>query len=151
MLGKHRTRYVSGFVAVAGLLLAVSCSRPGSSEGLGGLPKSVGAADETSAIQTLRTVATAQAQSKVIKGSYGDFNALAQAGYLDARFAATTPVTRGYRFTMTVTDAEFSVNADPEPAQSPANSRSRHLYLDSSDSVIHVNPNQAASKNDPAL
>ena len=150
MIGKLRTRNGSLFLAVACLLFA-SCARSSSSDGLGALPKSVAAADETSAIQTLRTVATAQAQSKVIKGSYGDFNALAQAGYLDARFAAATPVSRGYRFTMTVTDAEFTLNADPEPSQSPPNSRSRHLYLDSSDNVIHVNSNQAATRNDPVL
>lgn len=129
------------------LLLFASCGQ--STSGPEALPKSVAAADETSAIQTLRTVATAQTQSKAIKGSYGDFNALSQSGFLDARFATATPIQRGYRFTMTASDNEFSVVADPLDPN--ASSRARHLYLDSSDGVIHVNPSQAATRNDPAL
>lgn len=131
-------------------LLFASCAKTNSSGGLEALPKSVVAADETSAIQTLRTIATAQAQSKAVRGSYGDFPALAQAGFLDARFATATPLLRGYRFSMTASDAEFSVNADPQSSQ-PETTRSRHFYLDSSDNTIHVNPDQPATKNDPAL
>jgi hypothetical protein len=128
-------------------LLSLACSQ--ASSGPDALPKSVAAADETSAIQTLRTIAAAQAQSKVIRGSYGDFDTLAQAGFLDARFATSTPVQRGYRFKMTATESEFSVSADP--IEQTAGSRSRHLYLDSTDGVIHVNGTQAATRNDPAL
>jgi hypothetical protein len=143
-----RTRLIAiGALLTFSLVLLTSCSQ--STPGPEVLPKSVAAADETSAIQTLRTIASAQTQSKVMKGSYGDFNALSQAGLLDARFATTTPVQRGYRFTMTASEAEFSVTADP--VEATASARTRHLYLDSSDGVIHVNANRAASRNDPAL
>ena len=132
------------------VLLLASCAS-GSQSGLGAYPKAVGAADEGFAIQALRTIATAQAQFKVTRGSYGDFNALTQAGFLDERFAAASPVTKGYRLTMTSGESEFAVNADPEVTPTQPTSGSRHFYLDSSDNSIHVNPTQAASKTDPIL
>ena len=134
-----------------GLLLLAACSGSSSSEGVNALPKSIAAADETSAIQTLRTISSAQTQAKVTRGSYADFAALAQAGFLDDRFATSTPVLRGYQFTMKVSDTEFSVNADPQTTETQPNTRSRHLYLDSNDNAIHVNPTATASKSDPSL
>ncbi len=131
------------------VLLLASCAS-GSKPGLGAYPKAVGAADEGFAIQALRTIATAQAQFKVTRGSYGDVNALTQAGFLDERFAAASPVTKGYRLTIRAADNEFSVNADPDTS-SQGTTGSRHFYLDSSDNSIHVNPTQAASKTDPIL
>ena len=83
-------RSAHNLVELLGLLTCVvflaSCSK---SEGLGALPKAVGAADEGFAIQALRTIASAETQMKVTRGSFGDFEALTQAGYLDQRFAAT--------------------------------------------------------------
>lgn len=136
-------------LALIGVFLLTSCSRDSSSEAVNGLPKSIAAADETYAIQTLRTISSAQAQAKVTRGAYADFAGLTQAGFLDERFSTNSPVLQGYRFTMKVSDAEFSVNADPQTAQ--PNSRSRHLYLESSDNTVHVNPAAAASRNDPSL
>lgn len=135
-------------LALIGLLLT-SCARDGSSEAGNALPKSIAAADETYAIQTLRTISSAQAQAKVTRGAYADFAGLAQAGFLDERFAANSPVLRGYQFTMKVSDTEFAVNADPQGVQ--PNSRSRHLYLDSNDNAIRFNPTATASRNDPSL
>ena len=63
-----------------GALVLASCSPRNSSEGLGVYPKTVGGADEASAIQTLRTIATAQRQLKATRGAYGSFDALTQAG-----------------------------------------------------------------------
>lgn len=139
------------WLLVIGLLLFASCSSA-SQPGLGAYPKAVGAADEGFAIQALRTIATAQAQLKVTRGSYGDFSALTQAGLLDQRFASASPSLKGYRLTMTATDSDFSVNADPESAstQQPTTG-SRHFYLDSSDNAIHVNATRAATKTDPVL
>lgn len=136
-------------VLLVAVLLA-SCSG-NSSPGLGAYPKAVGAADEGSAIQALRTIASAQTQARVTRGSYGDFNTLTQAGFLDQRFAAASPNLRGYRFTMTVSDDGFSVNADPETTPTQPTTGSRHFYLDSSDNSIHVNATQAATKSDPRL
>ena len=136
------------FAAALGL---ASCSSGNSSEGLRVYPKTIGAADEASAIQALRTIATAQQGLKATRGVYGNFDALTQAGLLDARFAGNTPNLKGYRFSMNVTDADFSVNADPQTTETQPTTGVRHFYLDSADNSIHVNPTQAASKNDPVL
>src|SRR6267378_1085666 len=134
-----------------GMLLLASCSSGGSNEGLGVYPKAMGAADEGSAIQTLRTIATAEGQLKATRGSYGDFEALTQGGYLDQRFAGRTPNMRGYRFTISATEAEFTVNADPETTEKQPTTGVRHFYLDGSDNAVHANPTQAASKSDPVV
>jgi hypothetical protein len=132
-----------------GLALLAACSSANKSEGLGVYPKAMGAADEGSAIQALRTIATAEAQMKVTRGSYGDFDALTQAGYLDQRFAGSTPNLRGYRFIISAGDSEFAVNADPQTTETQPTTGSRHFYLDSSDNAVHANPKQSASKSDP--
>jgi hypothetical protein len=137
-------------ILVLALLFYVSCSA-GDSPKLGALPKAASAVDETSAIQSLRTIATAQGQLKAGRGSYGDFDALVQAGFLDQRFAGNAPNVRGYRFTLRVNDSDFSVNADPETTQSQPTTGTRHFYLDSAENAIHVNPEQQASKSDPVL
>lgn len=126
-----------------------SCSSSNSSEGLGVYPKAMGAADEGFAIQALRTIASAETQMKVTRGSYGDFEALTQAGYLDQRFAGPTPNLKGYRFTITASESDFSVNADPQTTETQPTTGSRHFYLDSSENAVHANPKQPASKNDP--
>ncbi|SRR5258707_1709232 len=135
----------------AGALVLASCSSGDSSKGLGVYPKALGAADEASAIQSLRTIATAQQELKATRGAYGSFDALTQAGLLDARFAGSTPNLKGYRFNMNVTDSDFSVNADPQTAEAQPARGVRFFYLDSVDNSIHVNTTQAASKNDPVL
>lgn len=128
-----------------------SCTAGDSSGGAGAYPKAVSAVDETSAMQTLRTIATAQAQAKATNGSYGDFNTLVQAGLLDQRFASNAPILRGYQFRMTAGESDFSVNADPQSAEGQAGSGARHFYLDSTDNSIHANRSQTASRTDPAL
>ena len=133
------------------LLFLSSCTAGDSSGGAGVYPKAASAVDETSAIQTLRTIATAQAQAKATKGSYGDFNTLVQAGFLDQRFASEVPILRGYRFRMTAGETEFTVNADPQTSAGQDAPGGRHFYLDSTDSTIHANRSQTASKTDPAL
>jgi len=135
-------------VLVIGALL-VSCSSGNSSGGLGVYPKAMGAADEGSTIQTLRTIATAEGQLKATRGSYGDFEVLTQSGYLDSRFAGPNPNLRGYRFTISATDAEFTVRADPQTTETQPTTGVRHFYLDGTDNAVHANPTQPASKTDP--
>lgn len=135
--------------ALLGLALLASCSSGGSSGGLETLPKAMGAADEASTIQALRTIATAEMQLKASRGSYGDFAALTQAGFLDSRFAGATPNLRGYRFAITASDSDFTVNADPQTTETQPTTGSRHFYLDSTDNAVHANAKQAASKSDP--
>jgi hypothetical protein len=154
-----RTMAASGrlkrLAKLLGLLVVVAmlpaCSSGNSSGGLGVYPKAMGAADEGSAIQTLRTIATAEGQLKATRGSYGDFEALTQGGYLDQRFASRTPNMRGYRFTVSASEAEFTVNADPETTEKQPTTGVRHFYLDGSDNAVHANPTQTASKSDPVV
>ena len=135
------------------LLLLVWCLFAGcssSSDGARALPKAVGAADEGFAIQALRNIATAQTQAKVMRGAYADFDSLVQAGFLDQRFAGSSPTLRGYRFVMTASENGFIVNADP-PTQTGPVAGSRHFYMDSTENGIHVNSSQPATKQDPLL
>src|SRR2546429_4335753 len=123
------------------LLLLVWCLPAGcsnSSEGLRAYPKAVGAADEGSAIQALRTIATAQTEAKATRGAYGDFDALVQAGFLDQRFAGSNPSLRGYRFAMTATENDFIVNADPQPTQQAQLTGGRTFFMDSTANRVHV-------------
>ncbi len=136
------------FLLIFTLVLA-SCSS--SSEGLGVYPKAVGASDEGFAIQSLRTIATAETQLKATRGSYGDFDALTQAGFLDVRFVGQTPNLKGYAFTISASDSDFVVNADPKTNETQPTTGVRHFYLDSSDSAIHVNSTRPASRDDPML
>src|SRR5947209_16350394 len=114
MIHSSRTAAVISALFLIALLTSCSSGSSGnnSSGGLGVYPKAVGAADEASAIQSLRTIATAQMQLKAAHGVYGSFEDLTQAGFLDQRFAGTTPNLRGYRFTIEATDSDFAVTAD---------------------------------------
>ncbi len=132
-----------------GVVLLAACSSRNPSDGLGALPKAMGAADEGSAIQTLRTIATAEAQMKSSRGAYGNFESLTQSGYLDQRFAGPSPNLRGYRFTLSASETEFTVHADPETTDKQPTTGARHFYLDGTDNAVHANPNQPASKSDP--
>ena len=135
------------------LLLLVWCLFAGcssSSESARAYPKAVGEADEGSAIQALRNIATAQTQAKAMRGAFADFDSLVQAGFLDQRFAGSNPTLRGYRFAMSASENGFMVNADP-PAQIGPASGSRHFYMDSTENGIHVNSSQPATKQDPLL
>jgi hypothetical protein len=131
-------------------LLSSSCGSK-TPEGPDVLPKSVGVADEGSAIQALRTIASAQTQAIAMRNSYADFDTLVQLGLLDQRFAGETPNLRGYRFSMTASESQYAVNADPQVTETSPTTGSRHFYLDSTANAIHVNPTQAATNHDPLL
>jgi Tfp pilus assembly protein PilE len=132
-------------LALCALALIASCGSPG----LNSYTKAVGAADEVVAIQTIRTIATAQEQYRATHDEYGSFDALTKAGALDARFASDTPTLRGYRFTMSTGASTFSINADPQATENQPAIGSRHFYFDSSDGVTRANKDQPASASDP--
>lgn len=119
------------------------------------LTESPGRVDEGVTISTLRSIATAQTSYSVGNdGNYGTFTELSEGGFLDSRFNSQQPVLNGYVLTMTTSEksadgASYSCNADPE--NTPANARGRHFYIDSASGIIHVNPTQQASANDPAF
>ena len=136
---------ISRWALLGMALLVCSCSSnaPGSR---GTLQKAVDAADETATIQTLRTIVSAQTQAKAMRGAYADFPGLVDGGFLDARFSSSAPTLKGYRFSMSASAGEFSINADPiDPASG------RHFYIDSNEDAIHVNPTAGASRSDPTL
>ena len=130
-------------------LLTFSCVNK--TEGPAVYSKAVGAADEGSAIQALRTIASAQTQAKAMRNSYASFDGLVQLGFLDTRFSGASPNLRGYKFSMTANESQFAVNADPQITENSPTTGSRHFYFESSDNTIHVNPTQPATKQDPAL
>lgn len=140
-----KARVVVLCFALGALLLISSCGTPG----LNSYTKAVGAADEGLAIQTIRTIATAQEQYRATHDEYGGFDALTKAGVLDARFASEAPTLKGYRFTISTSASSFTINADPQATESQPAIGSRHFYFDSSDGVIRANKNQPASASDP--
>jgi len=147
---------ISSYVKNARLILLLACCllwscSSSNTEGLGTYPKAVGAADEGSALQNLRTIANAQTQAKAMRNSYGDFDTLVQLGFLDRRFAGTNPNLRGYRFTIVANENQFSVTADPQTTENTPTTGSRHFYLDSSDNTIHANSTQPATRQDPSI
>ncbi len=114
-----------------------------------GLQQSVASAGETSAIATLKTISTTQQTYAVSNGgSYGSFQQLCEAGYLDSRFNSTNPKVMGYVFSMNLGDKSFSCNADPAPGTAQS---LRHFFIDSSSGEMHANPTQPATSADPGL
>jgi hypothetical protein len=119
------------------------------------MEKSVDRADETGAIAMLRAIALAQrTYSLTNNGEFGTLQQLADGGFLDTRYVTGKPV-RDYVITLNVSpnkqgmpEGSYKVNADPEK---PAEKFGRHLYLDSSSNIIHVNLKQPASASDPAM
>jgi len=114
-----------------------------------GLQQSVARADETSAIAALKTISTAQQTYAVSNGgSFGTFQQLCEAGYLDQRFNSNTPQVKDYVLSMEVSANSYSLNADPARSGEQAG---RHFYLDSSSPLIRVNPTQPATATDPLM
>jgi hypothetical protein len=121
-----------------------------------GLQKSIARADETAAKGALHTLAVAQqTYSASSGGDFGTFQQLSEGGYLDPRFNFNKPVIKDYVLTMEVTpkseagaEAFYSCNADPDPNGFKAGS---HFYMDSTSSVLHVNPNASATARDPIV
>lgn len=133
-------------IAIGCLLTNLSCSTYSS-----GLQKSLVFADEAAATGILRTVALAQqSYSATNNGSYGTFQELAAAGFLDSRFTADKPAIKDYAFTMEAgQDAGgyyYKCTADPTKTGEQGG---RHFYIDSSAATLHVNATQIASATDP--
>ena len=142
---ERQARATAGLIAVAIILVSSSCG----STGLDSYTKAVGAADEGLAIQTIRTIVTAQQQYRATHDEYGSFDALTKAGILDARFVGDAPNLKGYRFTMSVATDAFTINADPQASETQPAIGGRHFYLDSNDGVIRSNLKQPAGASDP--
>ena len=132
---------VSLLIAVSFLLSCQSYST--------GLQQSVARADEMSAVGALRTIGTAQqAYALSNSGSYGTFQQLCQAGYLDERFNSATPEIKDYVLSLDVSGDSYRLNADPARAGEQAG---RHLYMDSTSPLVRVNATQPATAKDPLM
>jgi hypothetical protein len=115
-------------------------------------------ADEAAAVRTLQNISRVQTQFALTHaGEYGSFDDLAKANLLDQRFSGRSPEVAGYVFTIRLRPGDgteppaFAVNADPKQTESDAPSGARHLFMDSSSSVVRFNKNQPATINDPPL
>jgi hypothetical protein len=140
-------RYAIGFSLALLLLAAAGCqdvSKP--------IVDTKSAANETTAIAALRSIASAQSLYFVSHGSeYGSFEQLTQGGNLDSRFKGEQPVVGGYVFSMSVSSGSYTVNADPKQGVAAGSTGGRHFFMESSDNAIHFNPASTASASDPTL
>ncbi len=120
-----------------------------------GLQQSLARADETAALTTLKAIALAQRTFSITNsGEYGTLKQLGDGGFLDARYAGEKPV-KDYVITCTVTpkapgapEGSYSCNADPEKTGERAG---RHLYIDSTSSVIRYHDTQPATAADKEI
>jgi Tfp pilus assembly protein PilE len=134
-------------IAIIGILVGV---------GVPAWRNAVIAGNETSAIQTLKTITTEQRTYYNQKGrsSYATFDQLIENGSLDKRFAGDEPVVEGYRFTMKVTakstsqPPSFTLNADPQQKDGIGATGKRHFYIDSNINTLRVNNSGPASAED---
>lgn len=135
-------------MAIIGLIIGIA------------LPAYLGAtrqANQTAAIQHLRSIVTGQMGYYAPRRDYATFEQLIEAGALNERFAGDEPVVDGYRFTLQVVarsaggQAAFSVNADPVEPEGVNRTGDFHYYVGSNASGIRQNENQPAAPTDPPL
>ena len=85
-----------------------------------------------------------------VSRSFGTFDQLVKEQMLSSKFSGNPPVADGYILALKVTPktatsaTSYTLNADPQSDNAGKN----HFYIDSTDSSIHVNPDQASGPND---
>jgi prepilin-type N-terminal cleavage/methylation domain-containing protein len=138
-------------IAIIGILIAV---------GVTGWKAAIRAANEASAVKTLRTIAEQQMlyYNGHNRSSFGTFDEMLKAGVSDnQRLSGTTPVVEGYIFTLKIIPkstnqpASYTVNADPQQTEGVNATGKNHFYSDSNSSTIHVNADQPAAPSDPPI
>ena len=103
--------------------------------------------NEAAAVQNLNTISVGQVRYHTENANYATFDQLIENGFLDRRFAGSSPTVDGYVYVLKVKAASggqkgsFTVNADPE---SP-DTGTRHFFVDDKSSTVRSNPNQSAS------
>ncbi|MFZ0430407.1 MAG: prepilin-type N-terminal cleavage/methylation domain-containing protein [Acidobacteriota bacterium] len=125
-------------VAVIGIIAAIAVPN---------LMRSRDAAQEASAISSLRTLATAEVTFAATQGNgqFGDLGELQAAGLIDEALAGGSK--DGYSFTMGDTPAAFSIGAEPT---SPNAAQMRYFFVDQS-CVIRFNQGGAADASSTPL
>ena len=129
-------------------LLSVACAKndePVKPSGNGPLM----AANETSAVMSLRTIASTETRQQAATGSYGTLKQMADSQGLEPHLASGEK--GGYKFEVRVT-GDASYEATAVPVQYGITGR-RSFYLNSDDAQVHGADHQgaAASGSDPAL
>lgn len=115
--------------------------------------------NETTAVQSLNTIRTLQAQyASKNRGNFAPtFDRLIQAVKLDDKFKGENPVVNGYVFRMTVQEATsarpsfYSINADPQVATGLQATGSRFFYFDSTLGTIKQKEGEPAKPTDPSV
>lgn len=134
-------------IAIIGILVGV---------GVPAWRTAVIAANETSAIQTLDTVAKEERAYYISTRSYATFDQLIERGALDKRFSGDQPVSDGYVYTLKVTPksnnqpAAYAINADPQKSEGITATGKRHFYRDSNVGT-KANDTQPASGDDTPI
>ena len=133
-------------IAIIGILIGV---------GIPAWKNSQIAANETAAIQNLRTIAAEQRTYYIGHKEYGTFDQLIAAGALDQSFAGEAPSRDGYNYPMKVTPKannqppSFGVNADPQVGEGLTATGRRHFYIGSDVNNVKSNDTQPATAQDP--
>jgi len=127
-------------VAIIGIICAIAVP---------GLLEAQRAGREAAAIQTLRTIVSAENTYISTKGSYANYadgTQLSAAGLLDSAFI-TSPMNR-YRITLTLGSPASTYTATSEPTFTTTTG---HFYFTSNDGVIHWHAGASAGPGDPAI
>lgn len=115
--------------------------------------------NETTAVQSLNTIRTLQAQyASKNQGNFAPtFDRLIEAVRLDDKFRGETPVVNGYVFRMQVQEATtarpafYSINADPQVATGLQATGTRFFYFDSTLGTIKQKEGEPAKATDKSV
>lgn len=116
--------------------------------------------NETTAVQSLSTVRTLQAQyASKHQGKFApNFDELIKSVQLDEKFKGESPVVNGYIYKMTVQEpsgtqpAFYSIVADPQVSEGVTATGSRHFYFDSTlGTTKQTEENRPAKADDPSI
>jgi len=116
--------------------------------------------NETTAVQSISTIRTLQAQyASKHQGKFAtNFDELIKSVQLKDEFKGERPVVNGYIYTMTVEEPSasqpsfYSINADPQVSEGIQATGTRHLYFDSTLGTIkQTEDNRPANKDDPSI
>jgi type II secretory pathway pseudopilin PulG len=119
--------------------------------------KSVRAGNEAATVNNMRTIINDEQIYYLEHRSYGTLEQLIAGGMLDSRFNSNPPIVNGYVFTLKVAPStrdqttSFTLSADPQIEYGFNATGTNHFYVDSTDSLIHVNDAQPATAADPQI
>jgi hypothetical protein len=111
------------------------------------------AGNETATIQNMQTIAAIEVQYfNTHNRTFATIDRLVAEDMMSSKFTGSPPSADGYVLTLKLTGktnpgSSYTLNSDPIDNDYGKN----HFYLDSTSLVLHVNPDNQAGPNDPAL